>query len=370
MGALRSKPPINYSPPKGVMGKGKILEEIVTNLSTTYLGLELKSPLVVSSNPLTIELDQVQRLAAAGAGAVILPSLFEEQLQLEDSGWDRIKLIDGRTLPGSVLEMPNMTGYNKGSVGYLAALHQIKKEVDIQVIASLNGTTLGGWTRYARILEAAGADAIELNIYHLPIKPWVSGSELEDRYVRLVEGVKNEVSVPVSVKLNPYFSSLPHTARKLFSVGAAGLVLFNRFYQPDFDLDTEQAVARITYSEPDELLLRLRWVSLLYGHVQGDLAITGGVHSGRDLLKSLMAGARVGMVASAVLKNGVDHVKSMLDEAQEWLAGKGIEDVNEIRGRMSLQRIRTPYELVRANYMEVLDSHPREFDTETAIAEQ
>lgn len=328
----------------------------MADLTTTFLGLKLQSPLVISSNPLCAQVENIQKMAAAGAGAVILPSLFEEQLRLEDSGLEWYRTQDGSLMPKSLAQIPDMKAYNHGSGGYLATLYQAKKETNIPIIASLNGSSDGGWIQHAKMLQSVGADAIELNIYYLPTQTYIEGTEIEGRYLRLVEAVKGVVTIPVAVKLNPQFSSLPNMAQKLANAGADGLVLFNRFYQPDFNLETETALPKLSYSQAEELLLRLRWAAILHGRVQTDLGITGGVHTAEDVLKSLYAGANVAMMASAVLLHGLNYIGDVLRDVQKWLDDHQIGSSDEVRGRMSHGRINAPSSLERANYLQTLRS--------------
>lgn len=329
----------------------------MTDLTTNYLGLTLKSPLVISSNPLCANPETIVQLAEQGAGAVILPSLFEEQIALEDSGQEWYRDHDGFDKPEALKIIPKLTEYNKGVGGYLALLYQAKKQVDIPVIASLNGSSHGGWVRYAKMLAGIGADALELNIYYLPTQEYISGTEIEDMYLRLVETVKKEVSIPVAVKLNPYFSSLPYMAQRLADAGADGLVLFNRFYQPDFDLEEGKLVSRITYSTPEELLLRLRWAAILAERIPVHLGITGGVHTHEHLLKCLVAGAQVGMMTTAVLKNGPAHVGQTLTAVGQWLTDHEYDSTNALRTQWREARTQRPAELLRVNYIQVLSSY-------------
>lgn len=332
------------------------------HLQTTYLGLDLPSPLVVSSIPLTASLENIQKFAEAGAGAVILPSLFEEQIQLEDAGLDwYLQHEDKYPLPTLLQNTPRMDKFNKGSGNYLATIYQAKKVAgDMRIIASLNGNSKGGWIRYARMLQSAGADALELNIYHLPTETYIVGSEVEGMYVRLVEAVKESVTIPVAVKLNPYFSSIPNIIHQLAEAGADGVVLFNRFYEPDFDLETETVIPNLQYSTSEELRLRLRWVAILYKQVQTSLAITGGVHTAADVIKSLLAGADVAMMASAVLKHGIGHVASTLAEVQTWMEHHGYANMGQMQGRMSQRMVHNPTAFERANYVQVLQSYKPE----------
>jgi dihydroorotate dehydrogenase (fumarate) len=249
-----------------------------------------------------------------------------------------------------------MKGYNRGANGYLAHIYQAKKAVSIPVIASLNGYYSGGWVQYARLIEAAAADAIELNIYYLATKPNISGQEIEEMYLHLVRDVKSAVRIPVAVKLSPYFSAFAHMASQLDKTGVDGLVLFNRFYQPDIDLETRQVVPSLDLSTRAELRLRLRWAAILSSLVKADLAITGGVESGTDIVKGIMAGAKVTAVASILLKNGIEHIKQILAELEQWLNKNNEESISAIQGIMSQQRISDPAAFERANYMNVLKS--------------
>ena len=328
----------------------------MTDLSTEYLGLELNTPLVVSSNPLCRDINNIKQMRDLGAGAVVLPSLFEEQIVLQEYSVDP-EQGDDITLPPALRHLPTMKEYNKGVDGYLMHIYEAKQAVDIPVIASLNGTSTGGWVRYARLLESAGADAMELNIYYMPTSIDNSGSEIEERFVRLVREVKANVPIPVAVKLSPYFSSIPNIASRLVEAGADGLVLFNRFYQPDFDLENEAIVSSLQLSDSSELRLRLRWVSILHGHINADMAITGGVHTGTDAVKAMMAGASAVMVASTLLKNGIGHLGQIKSELLSWMKEHGYSTVSSLTGRMSGMNNSAPAALERANYIEELNSY-------------
>jgi dihydroorotate dehydrogenase (fumarate) len=327
------------------------------DLSTSYLGLRLKNPLVCSSSPLCEDLDNLRRMEDAGAAAVVLHSLFEEQINLESLDLDRFLWFGTHSFAESLTYFPDMNRYNLGPEGYLEHVGAARGALSIPVIASLNGASASGWVSFARRIEEAGADALELNIYELPTDPTRSGEEVEATYVELVRDIKKEVRIPVAVKLAPYFSAPAHFAGKLDDAGANGLVLFNRFYQPDFNLHTLEIEPRIRLSSPDELLLRLHWVAILFGHVKADLAITGGVHSAADVIKSLMAGARVAMMTSALLKHGIDYLEVVLNGLTEWLEEHDYDSARQMQGSMSLRFVGNPAAYERANYMQTLRSY-------------
>jgi len=305
-------------------------------------------------------IENIQRMEAAGAGAVILPSLFEEQLIIKDMNLLYYLEHDPKSLPGRLRYAPNMKEHNRGADGYFAHLYRARRKTNIPIIASLNGSTDGGWVRYAKLLEGAGASALELNTYALPARMQITGAQVEREYLRLVRDVKSQVSIPVAVKLNPYFSSLPHMVRDLADTGVDGVVLFNRFYQPDVDLATETVVPNLHLSAPAELRLRLRWVAILYERVKTEFAVTGGVHSADDVIKTLLAGGQVAMMASAILKYGIDHIRTVLDSAENWLTTHGHPSVDSIRGRLSQRKVSNPSAFERANYIQVLNSYQEE----------
>jgi len=257
----------------------------------------------------------------------------------------------------SLSYFPDMTAYNLGPEGYLEHIRKAKQAVNIPVIASLNGVTTGGWIKYARLMQEAGADALELNIFYLANDPELSGADVEELYTSLVSHVKASVRIPVAVKLGPYFSSMAHMAKKLDEAGADALVLFNRFYQPDFDLENLEVVPALHLSTPHELLLRLHWVATLYGHVRADLAVTGGVHTAHDVLKAMMAGARVAMMTSALLRHGIDHIRTVLRDLVQWMEEHEYESVRQMQGSMSRRNVPDPSAFSRANYMKVLSSY-------------
>ena len=327
----------------------------MTDLTTTYLGLNLRNPLIVSSSPLSAYVDNMKRMEQSGAAAVVLPSLFEEQIERQSLGVDRYPHLEA-ILPDGLKHIPNMAGYNQGANGYLSLVYQAKRAINIPVIASLNGYYSGGWSQYARLIEAAGADALELNVYYLAAQPRITGSEIEKMLIQLVQNVKAEVKIPMAVKLSPYFSALANLAVQLDQEGVNGLVIFNRFYQPDFDIETQAVVPSLDLSQPTELRLRLRWAAILHDLIQADLAVTGGVHSGADIVKSVMAGAKVTMVASVLLNRGIEHIRRLLDEVERWLQEHEVQSVRELHGRMSQKSVADPAALERANYMNVLKS--------------
>jgi len=327
------------------------------DLTTKYLGLTLKNPLVVSASPLSEDLGNIRRMEDSGASAVVLPSLFEEQIQVESNTLDQFLSQGTESFAESLTYIPNMAGYNLGPDGYLEHLRRAKQAVKVPIIGSLNGVSTGGWIGYAKKIEEAGADALELNIYFIPTDAEMSGGQVEQMYVDLVSQVKASIHIPVAVKIGAYFSSLPNTARRLDQAGAAALVLFNRFYQPDFDLENLEVVPNLILSTPHELLLRLNWVAVLYGKIQADLAITGGVHTGLDVLKSMMAGARVAMMTSALLRNGIGHLATVQTELLKWMEEHEYESIHQMQGSMSQRAVADPSAFQRANYVKVLSSY-------------
>jgi len=327
------------------------------DLSTTYLGLKLKNPLVASSSPMCGDVANVRRMEDSGVAAVVLQSLFEEQIELESDELDRFMTEGSELSAEAVTHLPELTGRVMGPDAYLTHIVKCKQAVKVPIIASLNGTTRGGWLGYARQIQQAGADALELNIYHIAVDPDVTGEQVEKQYVDLVQSIKKEVTIPVAVKLGPYFSSMANMARKLDAAGADGLVLFNRFYQPDYDLENLEVVPNLILSNSHELLLRLHWIAVIYGSVKADLALTGGVHSAQDIVKSMMAGARVAMMTSALLKRGISYLDTLSTELLVWLGEHEYDSIRQMQGSMSRNAVPQPKAFERANYMKVLSSY-------------
>ena len=329
----------------------------MSDLTTKYMGLTLKSPLVASASPLCESAENIAKLEEQGIGAVVLPSLFEEQLTLESLRVDADLERGTESFPESTDFFPDLNTYNLGPDGYLELIRDAKARTAIPVIASLNGITAGGWIEYAKQMEEAGADAIELNIYSIATDPKQSSEAVEKSYLDLVTKVKEHVQLPVAVKLSPFFSAPANFGKRLCEAGADGLVLFNRFYQPDFDIEDREVVPSLVLSRPEELLLRLHWVAILYGHVDADLGITGGVHSAQDVVKCLMAGARVACMTSALLRNGAQHAGRVLSALNNWLDEHEYTSVSEMCGSMSYNAVPNPTAYERGNYMKVLGSY-------------
>jgi dihydroorotate dehydrogenase (fumarate) len=327
------------------------------DLSTNYLGLRLENPVVVSPSPLCQELDNIRRMEDAGAGAIVLHSLFEEQIEIETRALEDAMSSEAGGYAESPSFFPEQPAYNLGPEAYLEHIRKAKAAVRTPVIASLNGATRGGWTRFAKHMEEAGADALELNIYYLPTDPALTGEDVEKRYTELVARVKASIGIPVAVKLSPYFSAMVDMAKKLDAAGVDGLVLFNRFYQPDFDLRLLDIIPNLILSNSNELLLRLHWVAILYDHVKASLAITGGVHTAEDVLKAMMAGARVAMMTSALLKRGIGHIAYVLADLLNWMEEHEYVSIRQMQGCMSQASVEDPGAYERTNYMRVLSSY-------------
>jgi len=323
---------------------------------TTYLGMELKHPIMPSASPLSRSTDTIRRLEDNGASAVVMHSLFEEQITLESEQLDHYLSYFTDAFAEALSWYPEQQDYNVGPEEYLENVRKAKDAVDIPVIGSLNGISTGGWIEYAAGIEEAGADALELNVYYIPTDPEMSGTDVERLVVDVLSAVKENVTIPVAVKLGPYFSAFAHLAQALAREGADGLVLFNRFYQPDFDLEAFEVVPSLQYSTSAGLRLPLRWVAILYGRLPADLAITSGVHNHIDVLKGLMAGARVTMMASELLQNGVGRIQAILDDMVLWMEEHEYESVAQMQGSMSQERSADPAAFERANYMKVLQS--------------
>jgi dihydroorotate dehydrogenase (fumarate) len=326
------------------------------DLTTTYLGMKLEHPLVASASPLSADFSGIRRLEDAGAAAVVMYSLFEEQITLESQQLDHFLSYGVESFPEALDYFPDMNHYNVGPDEYLHAIYRAKQAVDIPVIGSLNGVSTGGWIEYARKIEQAGADALELNMYYIPTNPDLSGTEVEQMYLNVVRDVKKTISIPVAAKLNPYFSSTAYMARQFVEAGANALVLFNRFYQPDFDLEALEVVPHLVLSNSNELRLPLRWVAILYGRIAVDFAITSGVHTHEDVLKGVMAGANVTMMASELLRNGVQRIDQIKAAMVDWMEEHEYTSVEQMRGSMSQMNVAEPAAFERANYMKVLHS--------------
>ena len=329
----------------------------MTDLSSGYLGFQLRSPLVASASPLAKDLANLRKMEDSGAAAVVLHSLFEEQITAEEQSLDRLLSAGTESYAEALSYFPELPSYGMGPDAYLEHIRKAKQAVSIPIIGSLNGVSTGGWIRYAREIQEAGADALELNIYFLPTSLEIEGREIEANYCDLVEAVKSQVRIPVAVKLAPYFTSMANMAFRLDRAGADALVLFNRFYQPDFDLEALQVAPHLTLSTSDELRLRLHWVALLSRTVKCDLAITGGVHTAEDVLKGIMAGAQVVMLTSALLKNGIGYLRDLEARVIEWMELHEYESIRQMRGSMNASAVAEPAAFERANYIKVLGSY-------------
>ncbi|HEX4901058.1 MAG TPA: dihydroorotate dehydrogenase-like protein [Pyrinomonadaceae bacterium] len=327
------------------------------SLTTNYLGLALKNPIVVSACPLSHNIDSIRRLEDAGASAVVMYSLFEEQITFDSFYIDYYLQKGTNSHAESLTYFPEMDQYNVWPDEYMNLIRRAKEAVDIPIIGSLNGVSTGGWTDYAGLIEDAGADALELNVYYVPTSVELSGHEVECIYLDLLSQVKASVSLPIAMKLSPFFSSTANMAKRLVEKGADGLVLFNRFYQPDLDLESLSVTPRLVLSNSNELRLPLRWVAILYGRLNADLAITSGVHTAEDVLKGLMAGAKVTMMASELLQNGVRRIKEILKDMEQWMDEREYASVSQMIGSISQQHCAEPAAFERANYMKTLDSY-------------
>ncbi len=327
------------------------------DLKTTYLGLELKHPIIASSSPQSKSIDGVKRLAEAGAAAITLFSLFEEQIRHEQ---ETLEFLIGRSTYSSSESLsyfPELTEYNAKPGEYLELIYQASQAVDVPIIGSLNGVTKYGWVDYAKDMVDAGASAIELNIFFLPVDLHVTADQVEEQYIDIVRTVRDAVKVPIAAKLSPYFSSFGHMAQKLVKAGANGLVLFNRFYQPDFNLESRTVESTLELSRPSEIRLPLLWISMLHGNVKCSLAATSGVESSTEALKYVMAGADAVMTTSSLLRHGESHLGTIVKGFEEWMQTHKFESVSQMKGSMSHQNCAEPEALVRANYLKMLQSY-------------
>ena len=327
------------------------------NLQTTYMGLKLRSPIVVSACTLSDDIDNIVKMEDAGAGAVVLSSLFEEQIKKEAMQYDTIVKSTSNLFAEASDFFPELDQYRRGSDEYLENIRKAKERVHIPVIASLNGITNEGWINYAQQMEEAGADALEINIFFIPGDLELSTSAVEHRYLNIIYEIKNTVKIPVAVKLNPYFSAMANMAKRMHEYGADALVLFNRFYQPDFDINKLSLLHNLQYSETNEIRLPLLWLGLLYGRVNISLAATSGVQSYVEVVKYILAGADVVMTASALYKNGIGYINTMNKEVQSWMLTKDFESIDSFKGVMSQQHISDSTGFQRANYIKILGNH-------------
>ena len=324
------------------------------NLETSYLGLKLPHPLMPGASPLVDDLDTVRQLEDAGAAAIVMHSLFEEQIIRDEWAVFRSQEPHEESFGEATSYFPRQEDYELGPEQYLEQIARIKETVDLPVIASLNGTRPGGWIEYAGLIEEAGADALELNVYFLPTDPAESSDHVEARTLDVLRAVRSAVKIPLAVKLSPYYSALAYLSSNLDSLGADGLILFNRFYQPDIDAENLETTPRLDLSDPSELRLRLRWLGILHGRVQCSLACSGGVHRPIDAIKAIMAGADAVQCVSALLKNGPQHLKVLIDGLQTWMEENEYESIEQMKGNMSLIRCPDPSAYERANYLKVL----------------
>ncbi len=326
------------------------------DLTTTYLGLVLKNPIVAAASPLSKKVDTARQLDEAGVGGIVMYSLFEEQIIHESLELDHFLTRGTDSFAEAMSYLPDQGTYAICPGKYLDHVTAVKKAVSVPVIGSLNGVSKGGWTKYARHIQDAGADALELNLYYLASDPKLTSAELEDAYAELVAEVKASINIPLAVKLSPFFTSVPNVCHKLAEAGADGLVLFNRFYQSDFDLENLKVVHNLHLSNSTDLNLPLRWISILYGKVKADLALTSGVHTAQDIIKSMMAGAQVTMLASELLAKGIRRIPDLLNMTEFWMKERKYKSIKQMQGCMSQQAVREPAAFERANYMKMLGS--------------
>jgi dihydroorotate dehydrogenase (fumarate) len=331
--------------------------EKTLDLSTNYLGLHLKNPIVPSASPLSRSLDGMKRLEDAGASAIVMYSLFEEQIAHESAELSHYLSYGTESFAESLTYFPEAQEYNLGPEEYIELLHEAKQKLGIPVIGSLNGISSGGWIDYAKKIEQAGADALELNIYYIPTDPELTTDEVENRYLEVLHEVKHSVKIPVAMKLSPFFSSLAHFAYRLDSAGANGLVLFNRFYQPDIDLEKLEVVPGVDLSTSTAMRLPLRWVAILHGRIKASLAATSGIHTAQDVIKMLMVGADVTMMCSALLKHGPQHITQVLAEIRDWMLEHEYVSISQMKGSMSQKSVADPAAFERANYMKALNQY-------------
>jgi dihydroorotate dehydrogenase (fumarate) len=328
----------------------------MTDLTTRYLGLNLKNPLVASASPLSEKVDTVKQMEQAGISAVVMYSLFEEQIIHESLELDHYLNYGTESFAEALTYLPDSGRYSLGPEKYVDHVKRLKDAVNIPIIGSLNGVSSGGWIQYAKRIEEAGADALELNIYYLPFDPAITSSKLEENYTQLVKDVRREIKIPLAVKVSPFLTGVANILQQFAEAGADGLVLFNRFYQPDIDLEKMEVTPSLVLSTSTELRMPLRWVALLYGQIKADFAVTSGVHNSEDVLKSMMAGASAAMMASELLKNGIKRIPEILSGIQTWMDANEYESITQMKGSMSAQATHQPHALRRSNYIKVLNT--------------
>ena len=329
----------------------------MVDLSTNYMGMALKNPLVPSASPLSSNVDNIKRMEDAGAAAVVLHSLFEEQIEFDAEALAHFLERGTESYAEALTYFPPHDEFRREPDEYVELIREAKEAVDIPIIPSLNGVSLGGWIEYAKRFEQAGADAIELNVYFIPTNFHLMSYDVEDLYVKLLKEVKRHVSIPVAMKLSPYFSAMPNVASLLDAEGADALVLFNRFYQPDIDIEELEVTPNLQLSTPVEMRLPMRWIAILYGHVDSSMALTSGIHSSEDIIKAMMVGADVANVCSVLLKQGIDHIRPLLQGVTMWMEEHEYESIEQMKGSMSHRSVKEPAALERANYMKVLNSY-------------
>jgi dihydroorotate dehydrogenase (fumarate) len=326
----------------------------MADLRTNYLGLEIKSPLIASASALSKKLETIKQMEDTGLGAVVLYSLFEEEIIHESLALDHFLTRGTETFAEAITYFPELSAYNTGPENYLKLISRAKESVKIPIIGSLNGISTGGWIKYARMIEEAGADALELNMYFITTDPNLPAADLEAAQIQLISDIHKSIKIPLSVKLSPFYSSLPHFAARAVSAGAKGLVLFNRFYQPTLNIKDLEVVPALELSDSSDLLLPMRWIAILFDRVHADFALTSGVHTAEDMVKAIMAGSSVAMTASELVKNGIAQAKPMLEQFAQWMDDYGYKSVHQMLGVMSQKSVAEPAAFERANYMKAL----------------
>lgn len=332
------------------------------DLTTTYMGLQLRSPLVPSASPLSEDIDNIKRMEDAGAAAVVMHSLFEEQLRQERYELHHHLTHGTESYPEALTYFPESHSFRVGSEEYLNHIQRAKEKINIPLIASLNGSSVGGWTNYARQIQQAGADGLELNVYYVPTDMDLTGEQIEQAYIEILRSVKAAVTIPVAIKLSPYFTNMANMARRLDNAGANALVLFNRFYQPDINLKTLEVEPNVLLSTPQSMRLPMRWIAILYDRINASLAATSGIHKGQDAIKLLMAGANITMLCSVLLRHGIDQIRAIEQEMREWMIEHEYESVRQLQGSMSQKNCPDKSAFERAQYMRSLQTYKPEWE--------